>query len=313
MSGNEKEYIWYKLVFKQNQPIHIGSFKWGVVNQTEIFIPGQTIWGALVKAYIERNNVTIPAEVENIKKAFETITVFYPSFNSKGEEILFPSYKRGEFHLGPFSEKEFRLLFVDADFKTSIEPIYRRAKEEHLYEFEYLLYKPKNPIVLEKILASKNPKEKLNLREVSQIYWVGLIRIPNIIKFNSFFQKGLTIFLGGDNKYGFGELELIDKYDSGKLKNIEINQTLNQWNVNEDGFFSYKKEDTLKNFLQLNCISNSTPNFEGEIKVLVENNFKQNPPKVEKADYFLNIGGKLSEELKLKKCHLVKGRFIHIS
>lgn len=42
---------WYKLVFKQNQPIHIGSTKWGIVNKTEIFIPGWTMWGALTKTF----------------------------------------------------------------------------------------------------------------------------------------------------------------------------------------------------------------------------------------------------------------------
>jgi hypothetical protein len=30
---------WYKLIFKQNQPIHIGSTKWGIVNKTEILFP----------------------------------------------------------------------------------------------------------------------------------------------------------------------------------------------------------------------------------------------------------------------------------
>ncbi len=52
MQGHqENKMVWYKLVFKQNQPIHIGYIDWGVVNETQIFIPGWTMWGALTKAY----------------------------------------------------------------------------------------------------------------------------------------------------------------------------------------------------------------------------------------------------------------------
>jgi len=38
---------WYKLTFRQIQPIHLGYKKHGVINETRIFITGQTMWGAL--------------------------------------------------------------------------------------------------------------------------------------------------------------------------------------------------------------------------------------------------------------------------
>ncbi|MGB9755786.1 MAG: hypothetical protein ACPLXO_02775, partial [Desulfurella sp.] len=66
---------WYKLVFKQNQPIHIGSTRWGVINETEVFIPGWTMWGALTNQFLIENEFK---DIEKSKKIFERITNFYP-------------------------------------------------------------------------------------------------------------------------------------------------------------------------------------------------------------------------------------------
>lgn len=140
---------WYKLVFKQNQPIHIGYIDWGVVNETQIFIPGWTMWGALTKAY----NVCNKKSLSDNKDLFETITCFYPCFNSDGNEVLFPEYKYGEFYLGGSSEDRFRLEFVDVFISTAVYPHSRQAVENSLHEIEYILPKSK------KIKPKDSPKQ----------------------------------------------------------------------------------------------------------------------------------------------------------
>ena len=201
---SEENKKWYKLVFKQNQPIHIGKVNWGVINETEIFIPGWTMWGALTNAYLRESGFKNEEEVE---KKFEVITNFFPSFD--GETILEPNYRDGEFHLGDFSESEFRLYFVDTTLKTSIEPILRKAKDEHLYEFDYILPAPKKEF--EEIVRKKGFKNVL--------YWVGLIALTEIE--GNFLKSRLKIWVGGDRRYGFGELEVkeVVSIEKEKLEN----------------------------------------------------------------------------------------------
>ncbi len=202
---------WYKLVFKQKQPIHIGKFEWGVVSETEIFIPGWTMWGALVNAYIIKNKAKDKNEIQKIQKDFETITNFFPSFD--GETVLEPKYKDGKFYLEDYSEEEFRYKYVKADFKTAVEPISRKAKDEHLYEFEYI---------------------------IPEFYWIGLIKIENEEIKNFFEGKKLEIFIGGDTKYGYGLLKLEDSKEAK-------NEDLENWNLSNGGKPNNK---TLKNFLE---------------------------------------------------------------
>ena len=111
---------WYKLIFKQVQSIHIGAGNYGVVNETRVFIPGWTMWGALTKAYgIAHGWKNNDWGSESNQKIFENISCFYPAFkNGDDFEILFPQFKNGEFYLGDYSEDEFRAKFVDTFVST---------------------------------------------------------------------------------------------------------------------------------------------------------------------------------------------------
>ena len=294
---SEENKKWYKLVFKQNQPIHIGKVNWGVINETEIFIPGWTMWGALTNAYLRESGFKNEEEVE---KKFEVITNFFPSFD--GKTILEPNYrdedfhldKDGEFHLGDFSESEFRLYFVDTTLKTSIEPILRKAKDEHLYEFDYILPVPKREF--RKALEEKGFRDNL--------YWIGLIRIEEKIK-KDFLEEGLKILVGGDTRYGLGELELL------KLDGEVSESELRDWNLTPQGIFSFPNSDSkkvkLRNYL---LFSNSdSVRFEGELTLLSEFDFRCRVPVVKDAGFYITPGSELMEEPD-GKFELRKGKFV---
>jgi len=267
---------WYKLVFKQLSPIHIGNFRWGVVNQTEIFIPGQVIWGALVKRYMELNKIKDLCKVEKIKKYFEIISNFFPSFD--GNNILEPHYRDGEFHLGAFSEREFRFLFTFADFRTSIEPVFRKAKDEHLYEFEYISPFP----IKENLKSLKRQKGKSRnlealerfLKDGKPLRWIGIIGIPESDKdIGEFLKEGLKIWVGGDIRYGFGELVLEN------ITEISRDTQLKEWNVTPEGALDYRETKSIRNFISLDYLKEIE---QGEIKLLVKLSFDKNIPRVEK-------------------------------
>jgi len=271
---------WYKLVFKQNQPIHIGSARWGVVNETEIFIPGWTMWGALTKTYNQYSN----CKLSDNQELFETITCFYPSFDKMGNNILFPEYKNGLLYLREenlnekeYSEDKFRYEFTDTFVSTAIVPGTRSAKDESLHEIEILL-----------------PQGK---KENESLYWVGVLGINNDLP--SFIKKGLNIYIGGDIKYGLGELQL---HLDPELKNSDF---LEGWNINSNGYLSFNNNKNIKQFLEFS----PEIKFEGELKLLAEFDFTKNTPRVKKAGYFINIGSKINNKITNQSYKLVKGKF----
>ena len=207
---------WYKLIFKQVQPIHIGAGSYGVISETRIFIPGWTIWGALTKAY----NLKYNSSLSKNQSLFENISCFYPAFkNGDNFEILFPEFKNGEFCLGDYSEDEFRAKFVDTFMSTAINPLSNSALDESLHELNVIL-----------------PGAKADYREKDEeslLYWVGIVEIDDKNKIPK------EINIGGDVKYGLGKLILIkepeelvgDPVDLEKFKKanyIEIKKEVQQ-------------------------------------------------------------------------------------
>ncbi len=277
--------VWYKLVFKQNQPIHIGYLDWGVVNETQIFIPGWTMWGALTKAY----NIYKKESLSNNQNLFETITCFYPCFNSDGNEVLFPEYKYGEFYLGEYSEDMFRLEFVDVFVSTAVYPHSRQAVENSLHEIEYILPQSK------KMKLEDKPK---------QLYWVGLLGIKeeNKDKVEKFLKEGQKIFVGGEQKYGFGELELVKK--------VEEELDLPQWGLSVDGCLESVEPLTLTNHLIVSCIVSCITNisFEGELKLVAKYEYTNDGYKL-KAHYCVSVGSEVRIENNKAKFVLTKGMY----
>ena len=280
---------WYKIFFKQNQPIHIGTVEWGVINETEIFIPGWTMWGALTNQFLKTNGFN---KIDESKKIFEKITNFYPAIgqvekDSPEPRPLFPQYKGGVLSLGDYSEEKFKFEFVDTIVSTAIEHVLRSAKDESLHEFEYIL-----------------PKSKMDLdNKTKQLYWVGLIGFED---YNNFLKDSPKIYIGGDIKYGFGELELFNSISINEVTKEE----LNQWNITENGCLFFDDKTNINQFLKF------SPNikFEGELKLLAEFEFTQNIPRIKDAAYFINVGSKILNfnEIDLSKYHLIKGKFIKI-
>lgn len=273
---------WYKLIFKQNQPIHVGSSKWGVVKETEIFIPGRTMWGALTNMYALKYG----KNPDEIKTYFEQISNFFPSFDE--ENILMPHYKDGEFYLGDFSEEKFRFYFVDTMLHTAIVPINRSAKDESLYELDFIL--PKSKQKIEKIIQGS-------------LYWIGIINTeppknPDC-PITEFLCEGLKIYLGADCRYGYGELELV-KIDP-------VQESLEEFFL-ENGEIKIKKDKPLPYFIDLKSLN--VKKFEGEIRLIAEFDFSKNIPECKFCLFCLNAGSKILDEIEKLSLKLYKGILI---
>ena len=211
MSDNK----WFELTFKQIEPINIGKAGWGVVNETRIFIPGITMWGALTNAYFKKRG-------KHDEHIFEQISCFYPRIDGK---VLYPSYKNGEFYLGDMSESEFRQKYVKSFTSTAINPITRNAKDESLHEID-LIYLKK----IEWVGYINSKKEYLD--EIKKIYIGGDVRYGfGLMKLESIKEKNyncnlikgiyqtnnyknpLKNYLKFNNQKFEGELEILPEFD----------------------------------------------------------------------------------------------------
>ena len=249
---------WYKVIYKQIEPIHIGAGSYGVINDTRIFIPGWTMWGALTNAYgISNNWKDEDYKDDDNKRLFENITCFYPLGllkDDKNEKCRIlkpkPNYKNGEFYLGNMSEKEFRKKFVTTYLSTAINPTTLNAQDESLHEIDVIL-----------------PKD---------IFWVGYLEIDDENKIPK------EIYVGGEIRYGFGKMKLQDVKEEEENYPYEVKKGIYQ--------DVYEKDSPLQNYLPF---KNQT--FEGELELVVtEFDFSKNRPEVKNAGYYIKPGSQIS-------------------
>ena len=265
---------WYKIVLEQEQPIYIGYKRYGVLAETRIFIPGQTMWGALTKAY----NLMKENSLNSNQELFEQITCFYPSFDK--ENILKPNFKNRGFHLGDLSEKEFRLLFVDSFISTAILPETRTAKDGSLHEIEFILPKPKK--------ALENTELWKKITEVGykneNLKWIGLVCLNDDSLKDEL--ENLKIFIGGDVRYGYGLMKVM------KVIKIAEDNILEEFNVKNNKITKGKMINPSGkrslNYLEFN----PTIKFEGKLELLPEFDF-YNKRKITNAKYYIIPGSKI--------------------
>lgn len=231
----------YLLVFKQAQPIHIGAGSYGVVNETRIFIPGWTMWGALTNAYsrIIGKDHKVNQKLFD-QELFEKITCFYPSFyplpGKDNGNVLFPVFKGGKLYLGQFSEDKFKAMFVDTFVSTAINPAYRSAKDESLHEINIILPRAKSGY--------------FGNSEKHQLYWIGVAETDADI------PDGMRIVIGGDVRYGFGEMIL-------RKKNEIKEEDFSKW------LFEGSDKVILKNYLPVGGVRNAEL-LEGKTEPIVK-------------------------------------------
>ena len=205
---------WYEVTFKQVQPIHIGDNKHGVINETKIFIPGQTMWGALTNAYFKQT-------YNYDEKFFENISCFYPKISNN---VLKPRYENGKFYLGEYSETKFRQKFTTTFLSTAINPTTLHAKDESLHEIDV-------------VLPNEIPQEE-QFEQIKEIFWIGYIKTKK-----EQLEQIKEIYIGGDSRYGLGLMELIgEPKESRNYTQNPVKGIIKEYSPNEP----------LTNFLEFN-------------------------------------------------------------
>ena len=200
------------------------------------------------------------------KGNLKNLTCFYPSFDPKGNDVFFPTYKSADLHYGDFTEEWFRNKITDTFISTSVEPVINAAKDSTLHEIETIL-----------------PKDKYDKK---QIFWVGLVGLilddNNSNEFIqdeafSYFEHYPEIIVGGDGRYGLGRLQLEDYCKSSA-------EELTEWQIDIDGRFINNRK-AIKNYITVQDISL----IEGEYKTVFQYNYgdSSNNPQLAPNKYYL--------------------------
>lgn len=264
MNNKSKELLWYEIKLKQVNPLHIGIKNYGVLSETRLYIPGWTMWGALVNTYGKMEGETEEAFAKG-KQLFEKITCFFPCISSD----IFPKFKKGNLYMGELSEKDFRMEYTDIFMSTAINPHSLSAKDKSLHETEIIL-----------------PKSKDEKKE--NVFWKGLIgmEVEDEEEFNQFKKRLKKVYVGGEITYGFGEMEILS------IVQIQEENNLQKWGLKRDGsIYLDKNIDVLRNYM---CISDSALSISGKTELIVQYDFSKSPCEITSKNYCFVPGSKVT-------------------
>lgn len=184
----------YRLVFRLRSPLHIGWRKVGNLMQTRPYVTGKVLWGALT-ARLTRD--TRPgATADDYRQVGDQVnealafTYLFPALTPDPSQALYPWYTERGLAYG--AEKmpaaQFDHLFLDSYAGTALDYDRFGAEPGSLRETEFIAP---------------------HTREGTPVYLVGHILAQD--GGPDGWQEALgAVQLGGERKYGWGRVELVD-------------------------------------------------------------------------------------------------------
>lgn len=205
----------YSLTFRLKSPLHIGFHKVMHLFRTRAYVPARPFWGALTAKLTRSLKSSDYREVgEFLKKAMR----FGYLYLSDGNDLFIPKYtdeglKFGNLEERELSQIEFEKRFISSLASTSIKLYSFTAEEGTLHEVEFISpyeihkenEKPK-PVFLKGLLwVSERSEEKLAVQINEDDFSITYGK--NDVKFSDLAD---TLQIGGERKYGFGQLKLVE-------------------------------------------------------------------------------------------------------
>jgi len=199
--------------------------------RTRAYVPAKPFWGALTAKLTQNLKSSNYREVgEFLKKVMR----FGYLYLSDGNDVFIPKYTQEGLKFGNLSQIEFEKRFISSLASTSIEPYSFTAEEGMLHEVEFIspyeIHKeneePK-PVFLKGLLwISEGSEEEMKVQINENDF--SITDGKNDVKFSDLAN---TLQIGGERKYGFGQLKL--------EKLIEVNDQ----DLDHLGFKGKWKED----------------------------------------------------------------------
>lgn len=190
----------YRWVWQVEAPLHIGTVPAGMLNRTRLYVPAQTLWGALTAELARLRAQGFP-EYEKVGDELREktrLSYLYPAEAVNGQWIAWlPRYKEGEGLVWEREndrdqrerERKFRKRLLVTQARTAIDPESDSAAEGTLRELELI-----------------SPFWRGNGTPFKRVALVGYIFCNNA----ALELKSIeTLWVGGDIRYGLGQLKRV--------------------------------------------------------------------------------------------------------
>lgn len=196
-----------QLTYELRSPLHIGYHKVGNMQRTRCYIPARNLWGAVTER-LTRSGFTVPdaqkgdyRKIGGWLKKFVAFSYFYLY---EGDKLLNPFYCEGGLRYGNKTTVEFERAYLDAHVTTALEPGPATAEMGSLHEVEY-------------IAPYRTDEDDPGLRTLIQ----GLVFLGETacsrLNGDTWGQWLSDLYVGGERRYGFGQLRLKDLKEINRL------------------------------------------------------------------------------------------------
>ena len=261
----------YSLTFRLKSPLHVGVHKVMHLFRTRTYVPAKPFWGALT-AKLTRNLKS--SDYREVGKFLKKVMRFSYLYLSDGNDVFIPKYTQEGLKFGNLSQIEFEKRFISSLVSTSIEPYSFTVEEGMLHEVEFIspyeIHKeneePK-PVFLKGLLwISEGSEEEMKVQINENDF--SITDGKNDVKFSDLAN---TLQIGGERKYGFGQLKL-EKLIRVNAQDLDHLGFKGKWKEDKDEIRLELKRDE---FIWSHAEYDSGLKIKGSIEAVVGRDWKE--------------------------------------
>ncbi|MGC9020959.1 MAG: RAMP superfamily CRISPR-associated protein [Candidatus Methanodesulfokora sp.] len=190
--------------------------------RTRAYVPARPFWGSLTAELTRRLG---SLDYSKVGEFLKNVMRFSYLYIFSGDKMYMPRYTEEGLKFGDLTQTEFEKRFISSLASTSIEPHSLTAEEGTLHEVEFIcpyeicekMEKPR-PVFLKGLLwVSEGSKEELRVQIGENNFSIANGKTEIM-----FSDLANTLQVGGERKYGFGQLRLKDlrKIEDRNLENL---------------------------------------------------------------------------------------------
>lgn len=197
----------FRLTFELCSPLHIGYHKVGNVQRTRYYVPARNLWGAVTER-LARSGFIAPNAPEGnyreIGKWVQEHCAFNYFFLCDENQLFTPRFTEKGLQYGELTTEKFERRYLGAHVTTALDSATTSASQGSLHEVEFISSHPLNGKVFSSLCLQG---------------WVFLDETASqFIGTEDKWKKWLgTLQIGGERRYGFGQLKLVEMKLDGQL------------------------------------------------------------------------------------------------
>jgi hypothetical protein len=198
--------------------------------RTRAYVPAKPFWGALTAKLTPQFQLI---EYEKIGNFLKKVMRFGYLYISDGDEVFIPQYTEEGLKFGNLSQIGFEKRFISSLASATIESSSFTAEEGMLHEVEFInpyTINDGKPVFLRGLLwVSESSEGGLSVVVEGDNFSIAYNNVQ--VNFSELIH---TLQVGGERKYGFGQLKLknLEKIDGDDLKDLRF---IGKWKEDRNG------------------------------------------------------------------------------